>query len=48
LVTPDNDVTLDPQRLVWRRYPTHVSGRKLHVRVVGGEVNAICARGQAA
>ncbi|MGH3419283.1 MAG: hypothetical protein ACRDOD_06785 [Streptosporangiaceae bacterium] len=32
LVTPDNQVTLDPQHLIWRRHPEQVSGRQRHLR----------------
>ena len=31
LVTPDNQVTLDPQRLIWRWYPEYLSGRQRHL-----------------
>jgi hypothetical protein len=38
LFTPDNQVTLNPQRLIWRRYPEHVSRRQLHFRDLQGPV----------
>ena len=32
LITPDNQVTLDPQRLIWRWHPEYLSGRQRHLR----------------
>ena len=39
LVTPDDQVTLDPQRLIWRWYPEHMSGwQRYAVRDLQGPV----------